>query len=62
MDKKNLKPVPEEKKTSLGKLPTKVRNRIGFQASGGKVSKMGMGGKCRGMGAATRGGNFTRNG
>jgi len=62
MDKKNLKPVPEEKKTSLGKLPTKVRNRIGFQAGGGKVSKMGMGGKCRGMGAATRGGNFTRNG
>ena len=45
-----------------GKLPTKVRNRIGFQASGGKVSKMGMGGKCRGMGAATRGGAFTRNG
>ena len=24
--------------------------------------KMGMGGKCRGMGAATRGGAFTRNG
>ena len=62
MDKKNLKPVPKDKKTSLGKLPTEVRNRIGFQASGGKVKKMGMGGKCRGMGAATRGGNFTRNG
>jgi len=58
----NLKPVPEDKKKSLGKLPTEVRNRIGFQASGGKVKKMGMGGKCRGMGAATRGGNFTRNG
>jgi|TARA_R100000231_G_scaffold63409_1_gene51436 hypothetical protein len=32
------------------------------KASGGKVTKMGMGGKCRGMGAATRGGAFTRNG
>ncbi len=62
MDKKNLKPVPEEKETSLGKLPTKVRNRIGFQASGGKVKKMGMGGKGRGMGDATRGGAVTSNG
>jgi hypothetical protein len=26
---------------------------------GGKVTKMSMGGKCRGMGAATRGGKFT---
>ena len=32
------------------------------KASGGKVTKMGMGGKCRGMGAASRGGAFTRNG
>ena len=32
------------------------------KASGGKVTKMGMGGKCRGMGAAGRGGAFTRNG
>jgi len=57
-----LKPVPEDKKKSLGQLPTAVRNKIGFQAKGGPVKKMGMGGKCRGMGAATRGGNFVRNG
>ena len=62
MDKKNLKAVPEDKKKSLGQLPEPVRNRIGFQADGGKIKKMGMGGKCRGMGAATRGGAFTRNG
>tara|TARA_R100001510_G_scaffold49192_1_gene47406 strand:+ start:51 stop:239 length:189 start_codon:yes stop_codon:yes gene_type:complete len=62
MDKKSLKPVPEDKKKSLGKLPTDVRERMGFMKGGGKVKKMGMGGKCRGMGAATRGGNFTRNG
>jgi hypothetical protein len=28
--------------------------------AGGKVKKMAMGGKCRGMGAATKGGNFSR--
>ena len=28
--------------------------------AGGAVKKMAMGGKCRGMGAATRGGNFSR--
>ena len=30
------------------------------RAAGGKVKKMAMGGKCRGMGKATRGGNFSR--
>ena len=30
------------------------------RAAGGKVKKMQAGGKCRGMGAATRGGNFSR--
>ena len=58
----SLKDIPSGKETSLGKLPTEVRNRMGFKASGGKVTKMGMGGKCRGMGAASRGGAFTRNG
>jgi hypothetical protein len=29
---------------------------------GGKVSKMAMGGKCRGMGAATKGGSFSKDG
>ena len=58
----SLKPVPEDKKKSLGKLPTDVRERMGFMKRGGSVKKMGMGGKCRGMGAATRGGNFVRNG
>ncbi len=58
----NLKDIPSGKETSLGKLPKPVRKRMGFKASGGKVSKMGMGGKCRGMGAAGRGGAFTRNG
>jgi len=57
----SLKDIPSSN-VGLGKLPTEVRNKMGFRASGGKVTKMSMGGKCRGMGAATRGGNFNRNG
>ncbi len=57
-----LKAVPKDKEKSLGKLPEGVRNKMGFMKRGGKVKKMGMGGKGRGMGAATRGGNFMRDG
>ena len=32
-----LKPVPKEKKKSLGKLPTEVRNKMGFMKKGGMV-------------------------
>ena len=34
-----MKPVPEDKKTSLGKLPTVVRNKMGFMAKGGIAKK-----------------------
>ena len=34
-----LKEVPADKKKSLGKLPTKVRNKMGFMKKGGKVKK-----------------------
>ena len=56
--KKNLKPVPEDKKKSLGKLPEKVRNKIGFAKTGGHIKKMKNGGKVkshRGDGCAMRG-------
>lgn len=52
-----MKDVPADKK-GLSKLPTEVRNKMGYKAEGGKMQKMAMGGKCRGMGAATRGGNY----
>ena len=39
MDKK-LKPVPADNK-GLGKLPTKVRNKMGFMSYGGKAKKKG---------------------
>jgi|TARA_E500000178_G_scaffold283732_1_gene284703 hypothetical protein len=39
---KNLKPVPTEKKKSLGKLPEKVRNKMGY-AKKGKMMKASKG-------------------
>tara|TARA_R110002012_G_scaffold147571_2_gene306084 strand:- start:123 stop:581 length:459 start_codon:yes stop_codon:yes gene_type:complete len=34
-----MKEVPADKKKSLGKLPTEVRNKMGYMRKGGKVSK-----------------------
>jgi Tfp pilus assembly protein PilP len=39
------KPVPADKKDSLGKLPTEVRNKMGYMKKGGKVKQMKKGGK-----------------
>ena len=36
---KQLKPVPIDKKKSLGKLPTAVRNKMGFMKDGGLLRK-----------------------
>jgi len=44
---KVLKPVPAGKK-GLSKLPTNVRNKMGFMKKGGKVKKFGGGGGVRG--------------
>ena len=35
--KKNLKKVDSKKNPGLAKLPTKVRNKMGFMKKGGKV-------------------------
>ncbi len=53
----DLKNIPTNN-SGMKKLPTEVRNNMGFKAYGGKMKKMRMGGKCRGMGAATKGGNY----
>lgn len=37
---KKMKPVPTDNK-GLGKLPTKVRNKMGYMAYGGKTNKKG---------------------
>ena len=36
----SLKPVDKEKNPGLSKLPTKVRNKMGFMKKGGKVKKL----------------------
>jgi hypothetical protein len=38
---KKLKPVPADKK-GLKKLPTKVRNKMGFMKNGGRLTKSKM--------------------
>lgn len=47
------KPVPENK-PGLKKLPTEVRNKMGYMKKGGKV-KMKAGGKVRGDGICSKG-------
>jgi hypothetical protein len=48
--------VPADKKDSLGKLPTEVRNKMGYMKKGGEVKQMKKGGKvyCK-DGCAVRG-------
>jgi hypothetical protein len=63
MDSDNLpnsKAMQEKKKKAKGLADM----LMGVQKKkyGGKMKKMRYGGKCRGMGAATRGGDFTRDG
>ena len=55
----SMKKVPAGNK-GLSKLPKEVRNKMGYMAYGGKPKKMKHGGKCRGMGAAKRGGNYSK--
>ena len=35
---KPLRKVPKDKEKSLGKLPTEVRNRMGYMKEGGKLN------------------------
>ena len=37
MKKKRLKPVDKKKNPGLAKLPTKVRNKMGYMKKGGRV-------------------------
>jgi hypothetical protein len=50
-DTMGLKPIPEEKEKSLGKLPKKVRNKMGFEKDGG-IMKAYKGDMAKGYGAA----------
>ena len=56
-------PKPKKRPDIVDLTPPEEADQLLLkEKSGGKVTKMGMGGKCRGMGAASRGGAFTRNG
>ena len=48
--KRALKKVPPHKKKSLGKLPKKVRNKMGFMKSGGRAGFSSGGAAVKGMG------------
>lgn len=43
----SLKPVDASKNPGLSKLPTPVRNKMGYQKMGGSTSKMKMGGSLK---------------
>jgi len=58
----SMKPVPAGNK-GLAKLPTPVRNKMGYAKKGGSVKAAKHGGKmCRGGGAATRGKSYGKTG
>lgn len=40
--KKNLKPVDKTKNPGLAKLPTEVRNKMGYMKNGGMVLEVGL--------------------
>lgn len=42
MMNKNLKPVDKKKNPGLAKLPTKVRNKMGYMKDGGMVLEIGL--------------------
>ena len=53
------RPSTAEERAAAGRADSAAKREAGMKA-GGKVKKMAMGGKCRGMGAATKGGNYSR--
>jgi hypothetical protein len=56
-----MKAVPAGKK-GLAKLPTSVRNKMGYAKKGGTVKAAKSGGSCRGGGSATRGTSYGKSG
>jgi hypothetical protein len=57
------KPTPRPStadERAAGERGDRAARRDAGMKAGGKVKKMAMGGKCRGMGAATKGGNYSR--
>ena len=67
MPGKTLKPIPEGREGAglralKKKNPKLVQEQMGFAKRGGAIKMKHGGSTCKGMGAAVRGGNFTKNG
>jgi hypothetical protein len=62
MGGKVMKDVPMDKKKSLGKLPTEVRNKMGFKKAGGQIKKMKGGGMAMKYGHGGKVGKCPRDG
>lgn len=52
------KKSPRPRTKSDFEIDHAIKQSVKYQKDGGKVSKMATGGKCRGMGAAIKGGNY----
>jgi hypothetical protein len=59
-ERADLRKAMDSADAALRESKREAADREMGMKAGGKVKKMQAGGKCRGMGAATRGGNFSR--
>lgn len=60
--KSSKRPMTRTDKEISDMADHSIKQGVKYQKAGGKVSKMAMGGKCRGMGAATKGGSYSKAG
>ncbi len=60
--KSSKRPMTRTDKEISDMADHSIKQGVKYQKAGGKVSKMAMGGKCRGMGAAKKGGNYSKAG
>lgn len=59
---KNGEMVPDYAADGVGKMAYGGKAKVKKMGYGGEVKKMSPGGKCRGMGKATQGGNYSKMG
>lgn len=60
--KSSKRPMTRTDKEISDMADHSIKQGVKYQKAGGKVSKMAMGGKCRGMGAAKKGGSYSKDG
>lgn len=60
--KSSKRPMTRTDKEISDMADHSIKQGIKYQKAGGKVSKMAGGGMCRGMGAAKKGGSYSKDG